>query len=287
MVSVAPSISRDRRGRRRFSLHSPSLSRGVVVPRGKASPYLEGMHARTGGIDTGVQAERVREEVARAAERAGRDPAGITVVAVTKGHPFEVVEAALRAGFRNLGENRVEALVERAARGRELEGVEYPDGASPRWHMIGRLQRRQAPELHGMAHLVQSVDSLRLAERLDRTLPEGAPPLDILVQVNTSGEESKTGLAPEELPEAMGQILELPGVRVRGLMTMAPFDGSEGRIRGTFRGLRSLHEALLREEGGYAGDILSMGMSNDYAWAVEEGSTMIRLGTVLFGERAG
>lgn len=271
------------------SFPPPSTRSGfvVVVPRGKANPYLQGMQGRTGGIETAVQAERVREEVARAAERAGRDPAEVTVVAVTKGHPFEVVEAALRAGFRDLGENRVEALVERAARGSAPEGSASAGGGHPRWHMIGRLQRRQAPDLHGVAHLVQSVDSVRLAERLDRTLPEGAAPLDILVQANTSGEESKTGLAPEELPEAMGQILRLPGLRVRGLMTMAPFDGSEGIIRSTFRGLRILHETLLREGGGYAGDILSMGMSNDYAWAVEEGSTMIRLGTVLFGERAG
>jgi len=222
--------------------------------------------------------DRVREEVRAAAERSGRSPDDVTLVAVTKGHPFDVVEAALAVGLRHLGENRVESLVERAAR------VVEPDC---RWHMVGRLQRRQAPDLHGVAHLVHSVDSVRLAERLSRTAPEGCSPLRILVQVNTSGEEVKTGFPREEAVEGVAQILELPGLEVDGLMTMAPFTDREPVLRRTFAGLRELAEELRRELPGYRGRELSMGMSNDYQVAVEEGSTMIRLGTALFGEREG
>jgi PLP dependent protein len=222
--------------------------------------------------------ERVRDEVRAAAERGGRSPDDVTLVAVTKGHPFEVVEAALAAGLRDLGENRVESLVERAAR------VTEPDC---RWHMVGRLQRRQAPELHGVTHLVHSVDSVRLAERLSRTAPEGGPSLRILVQVNTSGEEAKTGFPPEEAVEGVARILELPGLEVEGLMTMAPFTDREGVIRRTFAGLRDLAEDLRGGLAAYQGRELSMGMSNDYQVAVEEGSTMVRLGTALFGEREG
>jgi PLP dependent protein len=222
--------------------------------------------------------DRVREEVRAAAGRSGRSPDDVTLVAVTKGHPFEVVEAALAAGLRDLGENRVESLVDRAVR------VTEPDC---RWHMVGRLQRRQASDLHGVAHLVHSVDSVRLAERLSRTAPEGRPPLRILVQVNTSGEEAKTGFAPEEAVEGVARILELPGLDVQGLMTMAPFTDRETVIRRTFAGLRDLAEDLRRGLPAYQGRELSMGMSNDYQVAVEEGSTMIRLGTALFGEREG
>jgi PLP dependent protein len=219
----------------------------------------------------------VREGVEEAAAPGGRSTADITLVAVTKGHPFEVVEAALDVGLRDLGENRVESLVERAAR---------VTVAGCRWHMVGRLQRRQAPDLHGSADLVHSVDSLRLAERLARTAPEGSHvPLGILVQVNTSGEDAKTGLAPDEAPETVARILELRELRVQGLMTMAPYTDDERVLRATFAGLRELAGELRRQLSEYRGTELSMGMSNDYRVAVEEGSTMIRLGTALFGER--
>jgi PLP dependent protein len=221
---------------------------------------------------------RVREAIEAACGRSGRRPEAVRLVAVTKGHPFTVVEAALNAGLEDLGENRVEHLVERAAR---------VDAARCRWHMIGRLQRRQAPELHGVAHLVHSVDSERLAERLDRTAPEGGDPLPILVQVNTSGEAAKGGFEPAQVVEGVGRILELGALEVRGLMTMAPHVSDEATLRATFRGLRGVAERLAAELPQYRGTELSMGMSNDYALAVEEGSTMVRLGTALFGEREG
>jgi pyridoxal phosphate enzyme (YggS family) len=221
--------------------------------------------------------ESVRARVARAAERSARDPSSISVVAVTKTQPLSVVKAVLDAGVTDLGENRVEALVERAEALAETHA-----GMDVRWHMIGRLQRRQVPPLHGVVHRVHSVDSVRLAERLSRTRPEGMPPLPVLIQCNTSGEEVKAGFTPEEAAEGVGQILELSGLSVDGLMTMAPFTGPERVIRGTFSALRRLQESLRQSVSGYRGEILSMGMSNDFEWAVEEGSTMIRVGSVLF-----
>lgn len=222
--------------------------------------------------------ERVREAIAGAARRAGRDPREVRIVAVTKGHPFAVVEAALEAGLEDLAENRIESLEERRAR--------VSDDRC-RWHMVGRVQTRKAPRVHGAAHLLHSLDSVKLARRLDRTAPAETGPLPVLLQVNTSGEGSKTGFEPEELEEEVGAVLELPGLRVRGLMTMAPLTEDERTLRRTFADLRELRERLARSVPGFEGRELSMGMSNDYELAVEEGSTMVRLGTVLFGEREG
>jgi PLP dependent protein len=234
--------------------------------------------------------EAVKARVARAAERSGRNPAEISLVAVTKTRPMEAVQALVQAGVRDLGENRVDALVSRAHSMAEwLDGQPFadPPAASEtpiRWHMIGRLQRRQVPPLHGVVHRVHSVDSVALAERLSRTRPEGLPPLPVLVQCNTSGEAEKAGFAPDEAPDRLGEILALSGLAVDGLMTMAPFTGDEAVIRGTFSALRELHLSLRRSLSDYGGGILSMGMSNDFEWAIEEGSTMIRVGSVLFDE---
>jgi PLP dependent protein len=218
----------------------------------------------------------IRERIAGAAVRAGRDAEAVRIIPVTKGHPPEAVEAALGAGFREVGENRVEELEEKA-RGLPGRGI--------RWHMIGHLQSRKAPLAREFSHLLHSLDSVRLAERLDRVAPEGAEPFPVLIQVNTSGEEAKYGFPPEGALPALERILELPSLRVEGFMTMAPFTDDIEVLRGTFRGLRELHERALEEVVGYEGRELSMGMSNDYELAVEEGSTMLRLGTALFGER--
>ena len=219
---------------------------------------------------------RIRDEVERAARRSGRTGADVTLVAVTKSHPLAAVEAALEAGIRDIGENRVEELQVKV---RALEGR-----PAPRWHMIGHLQRRKAPRVIGICHLVHSVDTVRLAERLDRFVPAGVPPLPVLVQVNTSGEAAKSGVSPREAPEAVHRITELPGLVVRGLMTMAPFTDRESVLRDAFRGLRRLHEELRKLEG-YRGEHLSMGMTNDFGIAIEEGSTMVRIGTALLGQR--
>lgn len=219
---------------------------------------------------------RVRDEVEEAARRSGRTGADVTLVAVTKGHPLAAVEAALGAGVRDIGENRAEEL---QAKVRALEGR-----PAPRWHMIGHLQRRKAPRVIGICDLLHSVDTVRLAERLDRFVPAGAAPLPVLIQVNTSGEAAKSGISPGGAPETVHRIAELPGLSVRGLMTMAPFTDREGVLRDAFRALRRLHEDLGSLEG-YRGEHLSMGMTNDFAIAIEEGSTMVRIGTALLGPR--
>ena len=220
---------------------------------------------------------RVRDEVDAAARRGGRSGADVTLVAVTKSHPLAAVEAALAAGIEDIGENRVGELAAKVAA--------LGDGPAPRWHMIGHLQRRKAPRVIGVCDLLHSVDTVRLAERLDRFVPAGAvAPLPVLVQVNTSGEATKSGFSADEAPEAVHRICELAGLSVRGLMTMAPFTGGERVVRGAFRTLRRLHEEL-RPLEGYRGDHLSMGMTNDFRVAVEEGSTMIRIGTALLGPR--
>ena len=219
---------------------------------------------------------RLRDQVEEAARRSGRTGADVTLVAVTKSHPLAAVQAALEAGVRDIGENRVEEL---QAKVREMEGR-----PSPRWHMIGHLQRRKAPRVIGICDLVHSVDTVRLAERLNRFVPAGAAPLPVLVQVNTSGEATKSGFSADEAPEAVHRICELAGLSVRGLMTMAPFSGPESVVRDAFRALRRVHEELGSLEG-YRGEHLSMGMTNDFGIAIEEGSTMVRIGTALLGPR--
>lgn len=219
---------------------------------------------------------RTLDEVAAAVQRSGREPGDVRVVAITKGHPYPVVEAARAAGLVDLGENRVESLEERVPR---------LDDPEARWHMVGRLQRRKAPRLRGLISLLHSLDSVKLAERLERTADPEDPVLPVLVQVNTSGEDAKAGFSPDNAVDRVGQVLEMASLRVDGLMTMAPYTDDEAVLRQTFAALRECAERLDRELDDYRGKTLSMGMSNDYRIAIEEGSTMIRLGTALFGER--
>jgi hypothetical protein len=213
----------------------------------------------------------LRERVRRVAEGAGRDPASVRIVAVTKSHPLDAVDAALAAGLHDLGENRVEELeAKRAAR----------PHAPATWHLIGHVQSRKARRAAELADLVHSVDSLRLAEKLAQEGREVA----VLAQVNTSGEGSKGGFALEGAVEAIHEVAELPGLRVRGLMTMAPFVDDERVLRAAFASLRETGERL-RRVTDRVGRELSMGMTNDLDVAIREGSTMIRIGTALFGER--
>jgi hypothetical protein len=217
----------------------------------------------------------LRDRMAGAAQAAGRDPAAVTLVAVTKGHPLEALEAALAAGIQDLGENRVEELEEKeAALGRERAT----------WHMIGHVQSRKAARAAGAAHLVHSVDSFHLAERLSRSGEALGRDVRVLAQVNTSGEESKGGLG---LPGAAEEVLRmalLPHLRVEGLMTMAPFVDDGGVLSSAFRHLRETLEEVRRHDPR-VGPELSMGMTNDFEIAIREGSTMVRIGTALFGER--
>ncbi len=215
---------------------------------------------------------RVRESVARHQAIAGWSHP-VRIVAVTKGHGPEAIKAAVAAGLGDIGENRVqEALAKQEA----LAGVPVA------WHLIGTLQRNKAKHAVGRFALIHSVDRLELAAELDRRAAVGGVQ-PVLVQVNCSGEPQKGGVAPEGLPGLLEAMDALPHLQVRGLMTMSALTEDRDEQRRAFRLLRELREAAERD--GRTLPELSMGMSADYEVAVEEGATMVRVGTVLFGER--
>ncbi|MEJ2501713.1 MAG: YggS family pyridoxal phosphate-dependent enzyme [Gemmatimonadota bacterium] len=219
----------------------------------------------------------VRERIDRAARRAGRTD-DVRLVAVTKGHPVERIRAALAAGLDRLGENRIgelEAKVDAVGR----------DAAE--WHMIGHLQRNKARTAVPLFDRIHSIDSLRLARTLSKEAVRAERVVRGYMQVNVSGEEAKGGFTPDTSVDALGAIGELESVEIHGLMTMAPFTDDEDVLRETFAGTRRLLERLRAEvPDALYGAELSMGMSNDYEIAIEEGATVVRLGTVLFGERS-
>lgn len=217
----------------------------------------------------------VRERIERAERASARVPGSVRLIAVTKSHPFEAVEAALAAGLTDLGENRVEELEHK---------VRTFGQRAATWHLIGHLQSRKAPRAAAVSDLIHSVDSLRLAEKLSRAASEAGRSLRVLAQVNTSGEGSKTGFSPAEAGDEIARMAELPGLVVDGLMTMAPFVDDEAVLAAAFGGLREL-SARLRAATHRIGPELSMGMTNDLEIAIREGSTMVRIGTALFGER--
>ena len=217
----------------------------------------------------------VHERIAEATDASGREFHSVRLVAVTKAHSVDAVSAALAAGLTDLGENRVEELEGKVAKlGRDLAT----------WHMIGHLQSRKARRASQLAHIIQSVDSIKLANRISKFAQEEGITVRILTQVNTSGEVSKSGF---EMASAVDDILciaESPGIRVEGVMTMAQFGADKEKLTSTFRGLRKIHEKL-RDQGDVVGPELSMGMTNDFEIAIREGSTMVRVGTALFGAR--
>jgi pyridoxal phosphate enzyme (YggS family) len=219
--------------------------------------------------------QRVAEVRARIAERQAR--AGwthpVTIIAVTKTHPAEAVRAAAAAGITAVGENRVQEALSKQM---ELTDVTIE------WHLIGSLQRNKAKQVVGKFALIHSVDSLALAQDLAKRVAPGTRQ-PILIQVNCSAEPQKGGVEPDGLAALVAQVDGLPQLELRGLMTMAELTDDEGRQRSTFRRLRELRDAT--ERGGVKLPELSMGMSGDYLAAVDEGTTMVRLGTLLFGER--
>jgi len=228
----------------------------------------------------GIQARlvEVQARVTRAAEGAGRDPRSVEILPVTKGHPSAAVEAVVAAGLGRIGENRVPEAANKQERLGGRAGLV--------WHMIGRLQRNKARKALDLFDVIESVDSLKLAATLSRIVEEeGREPAEILVEVNVSGELAKAGLAPDGAVPAIAEVCRLPGVRVSGLMAMAPHTDDEQVLRATFRGVRELAERCREEIPAFERGVLSMGMSNDFEIAIEEGSTRVRLGTVLLGER--
>lgn len=213
---------------------------------------------------------QVRADIARLAT------APVTIVAVTKGFGADAVRAAVDAGLTDVGENRVQEAVEKQE---ELGAGSREPGI--RWHLIGHLQRNKAKLVAGRFALIHSLDSLELATELDRRLTE---PQRVLLQVNVAAEQQKSGCTVEEAPSLARHVAALQHLRLDGLMTLAPFTDDVDVQRRTFRDLRAVRDTLQKEEGLWL-PTLSMGMSGDYASALVEGATVIRLGTVLFGPR--
>ncbi len=220
--------------------------------------------------------KHVRGRIAGAAERAGRSASDVTIVAVTKTFGPERVEEAVREGVLDVGENRIQEFLEKSER----------VSLDCRWHLIGHLQTNKVSKAVGRFALIQSVDSLKVAGKLSRVGGERGVTTDILIEVNTSGEESKHGFNPDETVDAFGKIFRLPALSIRGLMTVGPWVEDETVVAAAFGRLRRLKEEVERSASeGFVLEHLSMGMSDDFELAVREGSTMVRLGRVLFGER--
>jgi pyridoxal phosphate enzyme (YggS family) len=220
--------------------------------------------------------QAVHERIAMAARAAGRDPGSIALLAVSKTFPPEAIVAAHAGGQRAFGENYVqEALDKIQGLAERLTGLE--------WHFIGPIQSNKTRALAEHFDWVQSVDRLKIAQRLSEQRPADTLPLNVLLQVNISGEASKSGVAPGEVEGLAREVAQLPRLRLRGLMAIPEPDADPERQRGPLAALRALYERLRAE--GLALDTLSMGMSADLEAAVLEGSTMVRIGTAIFGER--
>lgn len=230
----------------------------------------------------------IRTVIADACTRAGRSPDSVTLVAVSKTHPASAILEAIAAGVQHFGENRVEESVEKIAD--VIRQVEKP----PMWHMIGHVQSRKSKEVVPLFDMVHSVDSLKLAGKLSRLAQEQGKTLNVLLQVNVSGETSKEGIdaANWESDAAVRgnvwreveQIAALPGLNVQGLMTIAPIADEMEDVRPVFANLRRLRDALSKSLLMPLPE-LSMGMTDDYPVAIEEGATLVRIGRAIFGER--
>ncbi|MFA5867547.1 MAG: YggS family pyridoxal phosphate-dependent enzyme [Actinomycetota bacterium] len=222
---------------------------------------------------------RVRERIAAAAARAGRDPNEIKLVTVTKGFPVSRIVEAIEAGADALGENRArEAADKFAVLGREVEGHRLS------WHIIGMLQTNKVKYVIGFADLIHSVDRQALAAELDKRAQAAGKIQSVLIEVNVSGEKTKAGISPDKLTSLIDSTRNLPNLKVRGLMTMAPAVSEPESARSYLRLMRELFEQQ-RSRLPESFDTLSMGMTGDFEVAVEEGATLVRIGRAIMGER--
>jgi PLP dependent protein len=238
--------------------------------------------------------EEVRQRIAAAAKRSGRNAGDVLLVAVTKNASIDQVREIVTLGQIDLGENRVQNLQQRAAqidefleRRRSLAGAGTPTTLpqAVRWHMIGHLQRNKVKKAMGIARLIHAVDTLRLAEEIQVAAGRLDEPVEVLVEVNVSGEQQKYGLQPPAVPHFVEQLDTMLAIRPRGVMCMAPLSDDPESSRPVFDRARELFEDLRRDGlGGARFDILSMGMSNDYEVAVECGANIVRVGTAIFGQ---
>ena len=228
-------------------------------------------------LDLRANLERVRETIADAAARSGRGPAEVTLVAVSKTKPPELVAEAARLGVDAFGENRVQEAAGKVPRVRELLGRE------PTWHLVGTLQRNKVRDALDLFAILESVDSLRLAAAISQRAPGRAVP--ILLEVYLGDDPNRPGFRPAELREQAAAILDLPNLDVRGLMTVAPLGSTAEQARSVFRRVRELRDELRQRHPRADWSQLSMGMTEDYAIAIEEGATSVRVGRAIFGER--
>ncbi len=238
--------------------------------------------------------DEVREKIAAAAAKAKRDPAEVTLVAVTKTAAPEQIREIVQLGVTDLGESRVQVLTQRAAQmneyhSRRLAHGDGPAGGGPlpdkiRWHMIGHLQRNKIKPVLPLVGLIHSIDSLRLAEELDAQVAKLGRRVPVMLQVNASEEPQKHGVAVGAAVHLAEQIDSMPNLQLVGLMTMAPLEAPEAKVRQAFSRTREIFEELKWHKiGGTGLRHLSMGMSNDFEAAIAEGATMIRVGSLLFG----
>lgn len=226
--------------------------------------------------------EAINQRIAAACQRAGRDFFDVTLVAVSKTVDPALIRQAIEAGIRVLGENRVQ---EAAAKIPELERITIEHGVA--WHLIGHLQSNKTRRAIELFSTIQSVDSLKLATRLDSAAGEAGKRLPVFLEINLGGEDSKAGIAPEEVLPLCEQVGKLPHLELKGLMAVPPFLDDPEQVRPFFRRLRQLRDDAQR--AGIVGEQfkeLSMGMSNDFEVAIEEGATLVRIGTALFGSRS-
>jgi pyridoxal phosphate enzyme (YggS family) len=221
--------------------------------------------------------QQVRERIDAAASRAGRDPEGVTLVAVSKSHPPSLIREAMAAGQRDFGENRVQ---EAAAKYKEL-------GTEVRWHFVGRLQRNKVKDLVGWVDLIHSVDRPELAAEIGSRATAAGAPQEVLAEVNVSGDPGRGGVMAEDLAPLLEAVASVPGLRVTGLMAMAPIVSSPEGARPYFRRLARLRDEAATRFPHLGIHHLSMGMSQDYQIAVEEGATLVRVGEAIFGRRSG
>jgi len=244
-----------------------------------AIPFLPGKEAgwSKGASQLSVleNLNRVRERIRAAALRAGRRPEEIKLVAVTKNVPPEKIREAISGGIVSLGENRVQELLQK-----------YPSlPPDLEWHLIGHLQTNKVKKIVNRVVLIHSLDRWSLAEEISRVAVKYNTVCKVLVQVNVAGEDTKHGLSPSEVEDFVASAARLPGLDVRGLMTIAPWTENPEDVRPVFRQLKELAGRLKNSKTGAVMEYLSMGMSGDFEVAVEEGANILRIGTAIFGER--
>lgn len=244
-------------------------------------------------VDIAGNLEIVEKNIRKACETAGRAREEVTLIAVSKTKPMEDLREAIRCGCRVFGENKVQELKDKAAQFAEEASAHTGSDAFPgtaadplHWHMIGHLQTNKVKYLPGVAELIHSVDNTALAAEIEKQAVKHDLVMDILCEVNMAGEETKFGLTPSDTPAFVQSLAAFPHLKVRGLMTIAPYTEDPETNRPYFKGLRelmnSINEKLAQDKQM---DILSMGMTGDYMVAIEEGATMVRVGTGIFGER--